>query len=151
MIVRRMLPQEIDSTVILCRYYADEASIPDDEYDEDAVLETIRHYSSHYEYFWFNAYDGQRPVGIIAGCCTKAPWSKTKLHAHIELIYLLESHRTMDNFRTLLSKAEEWARTIKACEITAGDIGINPERTQKLYSHFDFKPGVWMGKELTNV
>jgi hypothetical protein len=57
----------------------------------------------------------------------------------------------MDNFRELLNKAEEWARTVGATEITAGDIGINPERTQKLYSHFDFKPGVWMGKELINV
>lgn len=146
-----MLPSEIDVTVNLCAYYGEEANLPDGEYDEDAVLETIKLYSSHYEYFWFNAYDGGRPVGIIAGCATKAPWSKTKLHTHIELIYLLESHRTMDNFRMLLSKAEEWARTIGATEITAGDIGINPERTQKLYSHFDFKPGVWMGKELINV
>jgi GNAT superfamily N-acetyltransferase len=151
MIVRKMLPSELDVTINLCGYYAQEALIPEDEYDEDAVLETIRLYSSHYEYFWFNAYDGQRPVGIIAGYVTKEPWSKTKLHAHIELIFLLESHRSMDNFRTLLNKSEEWARTVGATEITAGDIGINPERTQKLYSHFDFKPGVWMGKELINV
>jgi hypothetical protein len=57
----------------------------------------------------------------------------------------------MDNFRELLTQFEGWAKTIKAQNITAGDIGINPERTQKLYEHFGFKPGVWMGKELTNV
>jgi plasmid maintenance system antidote protein VapI len=57
----------------------------------------------------------------------------------------------MDNFRDLLQQFEAWARSIKAQNITAGDIGINPERTQRLYEHFGFKPGVWMNKELTNV
>lgn len=151
MIVRKMQPHEIDSTVILCRYYADEAGIADEEYDENAVLETIRDYSSHYEYFWFNAYEGQRPVGLIAGYVTKAPWSKTKLSAHIELVFLLESHRNLDNFKSLIKKVEEWARIVGAKEITAGDIGINPERTAKVYGHLDFKQGLWMEKELIDV
>jgi len=56
----------------------------------------------------------------------------------------------MDNFRSLLSKFEEWSRMIGARAITAGDIGINPERTKTLYEHFGFTPGVWMNKELIN-
>jgi len=148
MIVRPMLPTEIDATVILCGYYADEANIGD-EYDEDAVVETIRQHAIHNEYFWYNAYEGQRPVGLVAGAVTKAPWSKNEFYLHIELIYLLESHRTFSNFKLLLDKVEEHARQLGASKITAGDIGIDIERTKKLYNHFDFKEGLWMSKEIS--
>jgi GNAT superfamily N-acetyltransferase len=154
MIVRKMLPQEFDITVNLFSYYRDEAieSMPQiaEEYDENSVIETIRTYASHWEYCWFNAYDNSRPVGFIAGYASACPWNKNKISANIAFIYLLDSHKNMSNFKLLLDKFEEWARVIKASEITAGDIGINPERTRKLYEHFDFKPGVWMGKELIN-
>jgi GNAT superfamily N-acetyltransferase len=154
MIVRKMLPQEFDVTVNLFGYYRDEAieSMPKiaDEYDENSVIETIRTYASQWEYCWFNAYDNSRPVGFIAGYASACPWNKEKISANIAFIYLLDSHKNMSNFKLLLEKFEEWSRVIKASEITAGDIGINPERTRKLYEHFDFKPGVWMGKELIN-
>ena len=149
MIVRKMLPNEMDITINLCRYYADEAKIPEEDYDEDHVLETIRHYSSHYEYCWLNAYEGQRPVGLVAGYVCKAPWGPV-YHAHCELIFLLESHRSMANVKDLLKGFEEWARIAGAREITAGDIGINPERTRKLLEHLDFREGLWMSKELDN-
>jgi GNAT superfamily N-acetyltransferase len=152
MIIRKMLPDEIDSTVLLTQRYFDEAAenIPNmaDQYDENSVLETIKQYSSHYEYFWYNAYEGLRPVGFIAGFATPILWNSKLLDAHIALIYLLDSHRSMANFKQLMDKFEEWAKTIGAGNITAGDIGINPERTEKLYEHFGYKRGVWMGKEL---
>lgn len=148
MIVRNMLPQEIDATVILCGYYSSEANIGD-EYDENAVIETIRQHSIHPEYFWFNAYEGQRPVGLVAGCITRAPWSKKEFYVHIELIYLLDSHRSFSNFKQLLDKVEEFARSVNAKKITAGDIGIDIERTKKLYNHFGFTEGLWMSKEIT--
>ena len=151
MIVRRMQPKELDITINLCNYYKEEAEIPDDEYDQDAVLETIKLYSTQYQYFWFNAFDNGRPVGLIAGCLTKAPWSKSKFYAHCDMIFLLESHRTLDNFRYLYKAFEEWARSVGACELTAGDLGINVERSEKVWSHFGFKQGLWMEKELTDV
>lgn len=151
MIVRQMQPHELDITANLCNYYAQEANIPDEEYDVSAVAETIRTYSSRGEYIWLNAYEGQRPIGLIAGCITKEPWSKTKFNGHIDLIYMLESHRTLDNFKQLVRAFEEWARTVGATKITAGDIGINVERTKKIYSHMGFTEGLWMSKELDNV
>ena len=154
MIVRKMRPEEFNSTINLFGYYRDEAieSLPKiaDEYDENSVLETIRLYASNYEYSWFNAYDNQRPVGFVAGYFTACPWNKTIIIANIAFIYLLPSHRNMDNFRELLKAFEEWARMGKATQLTAGDIGIDPDRTQRLFEYFDFKPGVWMGKELIN-
>jgi hypothetical protein len=86
---------------------------------------------------------------LIAGCVTKKPWSKVELIGHIELVFLLESHRTMPNFKQLLDKFEEWARSMKCQSITAGDIGINVDRTRKLFQHFDYTEGLWMSKELT--
>lgn len=152
MLVRKMQPQEIDVTVNLFGYYRDEAiqSLPEieEQYDSDSVLSTIRLYNSHYEYCWFNAYDGQRPVGLVSGCITSVPWNNKIFTAHIDMIYLLDSHRNMDNFRLLLNSVQQWAKTLGCTKITAGDIGINPERTQKIYSHFGFTPGVWMSKEI---
>jgi GNAT superfamily N-acetyltransferase len=155
MIVRQMQPREFDMTVNLFGYYRDEAilTMPKiaDEYDENSVIDTIKTFASKWDHIWLNAYDNQRPVGFIAGYASACPWNSNILDANIAFIYLLDSHKNMDNFRELLSQFEAWARTIKAQNITAGDIGINPERTEKLYEHFGFKPGVWMGKELTNV
>ena len=155
MIVRQMQPREFDMTVNLFGYYRDEAiqTMPKiaDEYDENSVIDTIKTFASKWDHIWLNAYDNQRPVGFIAGYASACPWNSNILDANIAFIYLLDSHKNMDNFRELLSQFEGWAKTIKAQNITAGDIGINPERTQKLYEHFGFKPGVWMGKELTNV
>jgi hypothetical protein len=34
-------------------------------------------------------------------------------------------------------------------QLTAGDIGINFERSEKLWSHLGFTPECWMSKELT--
>jgi hypothetical protein len=154
MIVRKMQPIEFDATITCFQYYRDEAieSLPRiaQEYDENSVIQTIKHYASHYDHCWFNAYEGSRVVGFIAGYASECPWNKSIIDANIAFIYLLDSHKNMDNFRSLITKFEEWARLIRARSITAGDIGINPERTQKLYQHFDFTPGVWMGKELIN-
>lgn len=154
MIVRPMQPLEFDSTIICFQYYRDEAieSLPRiaEEYDENSVLKTIKTFATKWDHCWFNAYEGQRVVGFIAGYASECPWNTEIIDANIAFIFMLDSHKNMDNFRQLLVKFEEWAKTIKARNITAGDIGINPERTQKLYEHFGFKPGVWMGKELIN-
>jgi GNAT superfamily N-acetyltransferase len=150
MIVRKMQPQEIDGVILLTRYYAQDAGVDDDNYDENEVVETIKLYASHWEYCLFVAYEGQRPVGLIAGCVTKLPWVK-QYAAHIDFVYILESHRNINNFKMLLGEFEGWARLIKAKEITAGDLGIDPERNAKLYAHFGFKQGMWMEKELEYV
>jgi hypothetical protein len=155
MIIRPMQPQEFDNTIICFQYYRDEAieSLPRiaDEYDENSVMKTIKNFATKLDHCWFNAYEGTRVVGFIAGYASECPWNSEIIDANIAFIYMLDSHKNLNNFRELMVKFEEWARIIKAQNITGGDIGINPERTQKLYEHFGFKPGVWMNKELTNV
>jgi hypothetical protein len=154
MIVRKMRPEEFDATMTLVGYYADEAaqSVPGfaDDYDENSARDTVRLYASNYEYSWFNAYDNTRPVGFIAGHLVACPWNQNITNAHIAFIYMLESHRTLANFQELLGQFEDWARIAKVKEITTGDIGINPERTKKIYEHFDFRADLSMSKELTN-
>lgn len=154
MIVRKMQPTEFDATIICFQYYRDEAieSVPRiaKEYDDNSVIETIRHYATHYDHCWFNAYEGGRVVGFIAGYATETPWNKSIIDANIAFIYLLDSHKNMDNFRELITQFEQWAKMIGAKAITGGDIGINPNRMQKLYEHFEFKPMLMMSKELIN-
>jgi len=151
MIVRKMLAQELDSTMILFNYYRDEAiqSIPRiaEEYDEDSMVETVRTHASKYQYCWFNALEGQRPVGFIAGYITQCPWNKQIITANISFIFMLESHRSMENFRALMIEFTGWARMMEATEITAGDIGINFDRSRRLYEHLGFKELLIMTKE----
>lgn len=154
MIVRRMRPEEFNVTINLVNRYGYEAAekVPaiEEQWDDNSVLETVRTYSTQIQYCWFNAYDNSRPVGFIAGFLSECPWNHKIITANIEFLYLMESHRSMDNFRDLLKCFEEWALSCGAREITSGDIGIDPDRITKLFSHFGFKSGVWMGKELNN-
>lgn len=155
MIVRKMNPQEFDSTMICFNYYRDEAieALPRiaQEYDENSMIETVRLYAVNYEYTWLNAYEGQRIVGFIAGYLTTSPWNKDLTTANVAFVYLLPTHRGLENFKLLMKGFEEWALGCGATELTAGDIGIDIERRQKLYEHFGFKPLLMMSKELTNV
>lgn len=154
MIVRKMQPHELDATLLVVNYYTQEAaeSMPAmaDEFDENSILQTVRHFASKWDHCWFNAYEGQRPVGFIAGYATECPWNANIIDAHIAFVYLLDSHRSMENFRLLMDQFTQWAKMIKAKNITGGDIGINPQKMQKLYEHFDFKPMLMMTKELIN-
>ena len=154
MIIRKMQPMEFDVTVNLFGYYRDEAieSIPSiaEEYDENSVIETIRHYATQWDHCWFNVYENSRPVGFIAGYASETPWNKSIIDANIAFIYLLDSHKNLDNFKLMVKKFEEWARMINAHAITGGDIGINPERMEKLYTHLGFTSLLLMTKELTD-
>jgi len=150
MIIKAVDATNIDATMVLCEYYREEADISDDDYDHNSVLETIKTRSIHPEYCWFNLYEGQRPVGFISGCLTQAPWNNKILYAHIELVFILESHRNLDNFKMLIDAFTKWAKQFKVVDITAGDIGINVDRTRKLYEHLGFTQGLWMIKEMIN-
>jgi len=148
LIVRKLTPLDFDATVNLFMRYYDEAveSIPSmaEERDENSIIETIRYYSSHYDHCWFVALEGQRPVGFVAGFASEAPWNKQIIYANIAFIYLIDSHRNLDNFRSLMQSFKEWADLIEAQKITAGDIGINPQKMQTIYEHFEFKPVLLM-------
>jgi len=147
-----MQPHELDATITLFNYYFDEAAerVPAmlNEYDENSVIGTVRRYVIDHTLCWFNMYEGQRPVGFIAGSIGTIPWNDDLVVANISFIYLLPTHRNMDNFRELYNKFEEWAKTINAYKISAGDIGIDVERTQKIYEYMNFKPILLMTKEL---
>lgn len=152
MIVRKMHPQEFDVTVNLFGYYRDEAieSIPQiaDEYDENSVIETIKEFSIQWNHCWFNAYDAQRPVGFIAGFITSKPWNKEIISGDIYFLYLLKSHRNLDNLKKLMNEFEDWARLCGATQITGGDIGIDIPRSKTIYEHFGFREMLLMSKEL---
>jgi GNAT superfamily N-acetyltransferase len=152
--VREMYVNEFDATVICFSYYRDAAiqSLPhiEEEYDENSVIKTIKARASRAEHCWFNAYDGQRVVGFIAGTVIPQPWNHRILSANIDFIFLLESHRNMDNFKQLMKRFEEWARIREATSMTGGDIGIDIERSRTLFEHMGFEPMLLMNKELSN-
>lgn len=153
MIVRQMQSSELDSTMVLFNYYKDEAieSLPKiaEEYDDNSMLETVRNYAIRPATCWFNSYEGSRPVGFIAGGLVPCPWNKKLVSAHISFVYMLPSHRSLESFKQLMQAFEEWAKANQCYQITGGDIGINIERSAKLYEHFGFKPMLHTFKEIT--
>lgn len=149
-----MQPNELDTTMICFNYYRDEAieAVPGfvDEYSDDSMTETVRAYASHYECIWLNAYEGQRVVGFIGGYLSQCPWNKKLITANAGFIYLLPSHRGLENFKQLMQSFTEWANNCSCNEIAVGDIGIDIERRQKLYEHFGFKSVLMMTKGIKN-
>lgn len=151
MIVRPMRPDEIDVTVGLFRYYAAEAAASDprfgDEFDVNSVIKTIRSRTIQPMQTWLNMYDGSRPVGFISGSVAQCPWNHQIFYAHAEMFYILDSHRNMNTFRQLVDAFDEWARQFNAQHISASDMGVNPQRTEMVFSQIGFKPGVFLIRE----
>lgn len=152
MIVRTMRPEEIDLNVNLFRQYADEAGETNPalgaQYDENSVVSSIRSRLIAPDACWFSLLDNNRPVGFISGALTQAPWNFDILYAHIEMIYVLKEKRSMDAFRRLVDEFQDWAVAMDATSITAGDIGIDPERTKRVYTSIGFTEGCFMTKEI---
>jgi len=149
MIVRTMLPHELDSTYLLfSNYYVDEIIERNpgmfQDYDENSMVEVIRQYASNYKYVWFNAYEGQRPVGFIAGFMMECPWNKTVVFANISYIYLLPSHRSPQQFNQLLDQFTAWAKSIHAVRIVSTDNDIFGSSFEQL----EFTSEKMMTKEL---
>jgi GNAT superfamily N-acetyltransferase len=64
---------------------------------------------------------------------------------------MLQSHRNLSNAKQLVNKFEEWARSLGAVKLSAGDIGIDPERTRVFYEQVGFREtGCSLSKELTD-
>jgi len=152
MIVRPMQAEEIDSTVTICRYYADEAveSMPKiaQQFDINSVIKTIRTRSIHPQYAWLNMYDNGRPVGFISGSFTTLPWNETIVATFIDLFYILPSHRNMDNFRQLVKGFEDWAHSLNAQSVFVSDMGMAESRTTALYQHLGYNSATSLIKEI---
>lgn len=152
MIVRPMQPEEIDSTVTLCRYYADEAvqTMPkiQDQFDINSVIKTVRARTIHPQYAWLNMYDNGRPVGFISGSFTTLPWNETVVATFIDLFFILPSHRNIDNFRQLIKGFEEWAQSLNAKSIFVSDMGMAEERTTTLFKHLGYNSATSLIKEI---
>lgn len=152
MIVRKIRPEEIDVTINLCKYYATEASELNPEigeqFDHDSVINLIRGRTAQDSFFWFNAFEGQRPVGFVSGTMTTPQWNENIVYAHIDLIYVLKEHRNINTFKQLIAHVEEWGAIFDCKKITAGDIGIDVERSRKLYESVGFKEALWMYKDI---
>lgn len=153
MIIERLKPVDFDATIDLFdQYYAEAVeSIPSmaDDYDEESIINFVRTYASHWQHSWSLAFAGStRPVGFVAGTVINEPWNETILNANIDMIYLDPEHRSMDNFKALVDHFTNWARSAGARRITAGDIGINPERTEKIYRHLGFEPACFLVKAI---
>ena len=54
----------------------------------------------------------------------------------------------MQSFKQLINQVEEWGAIFDVQKITAGDIGIDVERSRKLYESIGFSEALWMYKDI---
>ena len=79
---------------------------------------------------------------------TTPQWNENIVYAHIDLIFVLKEHRNMQSFKQLINQVEEWGAIFDVQKITAGDIGIDVERSRKLYESIGFSEALWMYKDI---
>lgn len=139
MIIRPMETNEIDLVINLFNYYRDEAGIPDDRYDENKTVKTIREYCIRPNLFFHVAFNGLRPVGIIGGFLSEDPVD-TEITATIQFNYLIPEYATVENYGQMISIFQKWASQFNVEQIRAIDIGNNPNRLQEVYSELEFYP-----------
>jgi hypothetical protein len=149
--IRKIHPGEIDGLLSIIHQYAEEAAekMPEiaDEIDDAVIVQNIRTWSIQHTHNLLVGYEGERPVGFIAGAFTQLPWGK-HIQANIIFIFLTENHRNMENFKALLDSFEDWARQAKAVRICSGDIGVDIERSRKLYTYLNFSEGLYVKRTI---
>ena len=101
MIIRPMETTEIDLVINLFNYYREEAGIPEERYDHDKVLKTIREYCIRPNLFFNVALNGRRPIGIIGGFLSEDPVD-TEITATIQFNYLIPEFATVENYGQLI-------------------------------------------------
>jgi hypothetical protein len=117
-----MLPEELDSVGLVMQYYRDEVGITDDDYNEDKAIQSIKSYSIGWNLFLNVAYDGTRPVGLVAGFVADSPVTN-EVATGIQFLYLLQSHASRTNYMQLLGAFEDWSIQVKAVNIKFLGIG----------------------------
>jgi hypothetical protein len=139
MIIRPMETTEIDLVINLFNYYREEAGIPEERYDHDKVLKTIREYCIRPNLFFNVALNGRRPVGIIGGFLSEDPVD-TEITATIQFNYLIPEFATVENYGQLIDIFQTWAKQFKVEQIRAIDIGNNITRLDDVYDQLGFNP-----------
>lgn len=139
MIIREMLPREIDGVITLFNYYRDAVDIDPDRYDENRVIMTVREYNIRHNLCFRVAFNGQRPVGVIGGFLSEDP-VESEVTATVQFCFLLDEFATVDNYRSLLDEFESWSSQFNVSAIRCIDIGRNPNRLKTVYDQLGFDP-----------
>jgi len=126
MIVRNLRPDDMNAVMTLMNYYCDEINVGED-WDESKVIQTVRRYSSNVHHICLVAMEGQRAVGIALGSLVEESYNDN-LNGLIEVLFLLPSHRTDENYIQIFNELKNWSTLLKNKRIGIIDWGNNPER-----------------------
>ena len=150
--IRKIHPGEINDLLSIIHQFAEEAAekMPEiaDEIDDGVIVQNIRSWSIQHTHCLLVGYSGDRPIGFVAGFIIQMPWS-VSYQANLHFIFMTEEFRSMENFRALLNKFEEWAKIFDVKRLFAGDMGVNVERSRKLYGYLGFNERLLAVKEFT--
>jgi hypothetical protein len=139
MIIREMLPRELDVVLNLFNYYCEDADITEDKYDQDRARETVREYCIRPNLFFRIALNGQRPVGMIGGFLSQDP-VETQVTATIQFLYLIPEFAEINNYQNLVDEFVAWGQQFKVTQVRAIDIGNKLDRLRDVYDELGFNP-----------
>ena len=139
MIIREMLPRELDVVLNLFNYYCEAADITEERYDQDRARETVREYCIRPNLFFRIAVNGQRPVGLIGGFLSQDP-VESEVTATIQFLYLIPEFAEISNYENLVDEFTDWSSQFKVTQIRAIDIGHRMDRLNDVYDELGFTP-----------
>jgi hypothetical protein len=139
MIIREMLPRELDVVLTLFNYYCEDAAITEDKYDQDRARETVREYCIRPNLFFRIAVNGQRPVGLIGGFLSQDP-VESQVTATIQFLYLIPEFSEINNYQNLVDEFVTWGEQFKVTQVRAIDIGNKLDRLRDVYDELGFTP-----------
>jgi hypothetical protein len=132
MLVRPLRPGDMELAMILMGYYQDELEL-NEVWDSDCAVSGVKHFASHSDCCCLIAVEGSRVVGILLGNAKQEFYNKN-LATAIQLLYLLPSHRTDENYQQLYGEFVNWSVKVNSKKIMLMDIS---DQTQRLHDIAD--------------
>ena len=126
MLVRPLRPEDMNNVMILMNYYKDEMQIADDEWDEDAVVQSIKFFASNMQCTCLVAVEGYRIVGLLIGN-VKKEFYNNKFSAAIQMFYLMPGYKHNEYYGQMYKEFVAWSQLNKAEKILMMDMSDNTD------------------------
>lgn len=137
MLVRSLRPADMENVMILMNYYRDQMEIVDEDWDEDAVVQSLKFYASNMQCLALVAVEGYKIVGVLLGT-VKKEFYNNKHMAAIQMFYFLPGSGNNEYYHQMYKEFHQWASTVKAEKIMLMDITDNTDSLMDVKDLLDF-------------
>lgn len=126
MLVRPLRPDDMNGVMTLMEYYRDQMQIDEMDWDEDAVVQSIKFFSTNMQCTTLVAVEGYRIIGLLVGN-VKKEFYNNKYTAAIQLFFLMPGFKHNEYYAQMYSEFVVWSKLVKAEKILMLDMSDNTD------------------------